>query len=331
MPVARKKASAQKQAQSLAKKAGRDLQPVVVEGRKIARTFWGKAWCENLERYSDFENRLPRGRSYARNGSVIDLMIGTGQVDAMVAGRDTYTVQIKIDALKPATWKRIKADCAASIDSLMDLLAGRFSDSVMERLTQKDGGLFPQPKEIRMSCSCPDWATVCKHVAATFYGVAVQLDDHPDLLFRLRDVDHNDLVSEAVAEGNLETAFGSPNDDLGGADLGELFGIELDSAVPPVATSKKTKRKKAAKKKSASRGAKAAVASKKKPQTVDAPNAKKKTAVSGPSKKKVAKKAVKKKAVKKKAAKAAKKTAAVKKVAAVKKAAKKRVAKKKLR
>ena len=296
VPVGRRQANARRQAASLAKKSGRELQPVQVQSRKIARTFWGKAWCENLEQYSDFSNRLPRGRTYARNGSIIDLMISSGRIDAIVAGRDTYTVEIEIDALKPAVWKRIKSDCAESIDSLLDLLAGRFSDGVMQRLTREKDGLFPRPKEIHMSCSCPDWATVCKHVAATFYGVAVQLDDHPELLFQLREVDHNDLVGEAVAEGNLETAFGLPSDDLGGADLGELFGIELESATP------RAVKKKARKTASSPTGKKAVKKTVKKKAAA--------TRASVPAKTRAAqqtatvrKKTVKKKSVKKKAAK----------------------------
>src|SRR5262249_26920417 len=153
-------------ASKLAKKRGRALSPINIEGRKITCTFWGQAWCDNLERYSDFENRLPRGRSYVRNGLVIDLEIERGKVKALVSGSDLYHVAISIKTLPRTTWDCIKHDCSQSIDSLMDLLRGRFDQGVMQRLTQRDGGLFPQPAEIKMQCSCPDWADMCKHVAA---------------------------------------------------------------------------------------------------------------------------------------------------------------------
>ena len=230
VPVAKRRAQAAKFAKGLAKKAGRALQPVQISGRAIARTFWGKAWCDNLESYSDFDNRLPRGRTYARNGSVVDLDITPGLVKAYVSGSEVYDVKVEIDRLEAAAWKRIKADCAASIDSLLDLLAGRFSDGVMRRLTRPADGLFPQPKQIRMACSCPDWAVLCKHVAAVLYGIGARLDEQPQLLFLLRNVDHNELVSQAVSAENLAGALGGAGESLAGADLGAMFGIDLDSA-----------------------------------------------------------------------------------------------------
>lgn len=246
VPVAKRRANAEQHATKLAKQEGRTLQPVKIEGRKIATTFWGTAWCENLERYSDFANRLPRGRTYVRNGSVIDLQIRAGRVEAIVSGSEIYTVKIDIARLNKADWTRIKADCAASIDSLMDLLAGRFSNGVMNRLTRTEDGLFPRPQEIKIACSCPDWATLCKHAAAVLYGVGAHLDRRPELLFLLRDVDHNDLVTEAVAEGNLETALSGSENGLAGEDLGAMFGIELDSAaeVPADATVKTSRGRK---------------------------------------------------------------------------------------
>lgn len=230
VPVAKRRAQAAGFAQRLAKQEGRRLKPVKIDGRTIARTFWGRAWCDHLESYSDFENRLPRGRTYVRNGSVVDLQIEPGRIQAYVSGSEIYRVQVEIDRLQAAAWKRIKSECSASIDSLLDLLAGRFSDGVMRRLTRPADGLFPQPKQIRMACSCPDWAVLCKHVAAVLYGVGARLDDEPQLLFRLRNVDHNELVSQAVSGDNLTGAFGAPGEALAGEDLGAMFGIDLDSA-----------------------------------------------------------------------------------------------------
>ncbi|HQU46058.1 MAG TPA: SWIM zinc finger family protein [Pirellulales bacterium] len=229
VPVARRRANAARAAKQLAKKRGRELQPIAIDGRKIARTFWGEAWCDSLENHSDFENRLPRGRTYVRNGSVIDLDIARGRIDALVSGSEIYTVKVEITGLKSAHWKQLKSECSESIDSLLDLLAGRFSDGVMRRLTDPERGLFPQPKEIKMSCSCPDWAVLCKHAAAVLYGVGARLDQEPQLLFLLRGVDHAELVSEAVSDGNLETALSGSGDALAGEDLGAMFGIELDA------------------------------------------------------------------------------------------------------
>jgi uncharacterized Zn finger protein len=231
VPVAQRKANAVKHAAAAAKKEKRAVSPVEIQGKKIAQSFWGQSWCENLERYSDFANRLPRGRTYVRNGSVVDLQIKRGEVQAIVAGSEVYRVTISIKTLDQASWKRIKQDCSRSIESLIDLLRGKFDQGIMQRLTEKDKGLFPKPKEIEMECSCPDWAGVCKHVAAVMYGVGARLDASPEMLFLLRDVDHLELISQAATADNLEQSLtGKSDGGLAGSDLGELFGIELDSS-----------------------------------------------------------------------------------------------------
>jgi uncharacterized Zn finger protein len=243
VPVAQRRAQAAAHAARLAKKEKRALAPIERTGRRIiAESFWGKAWCDNLEQYSDFANRLPRGRTYVRNGSVIDLQIKQGKVTALVSGSEIYRVTIAIKTLPAAAWSRIKADCARSIDSLLDLLQGRFDEAIMRRLTQRDGGLFPQPREIDMDCSCPDWAGMCKHVAATLYGVGARLDTAPELLFTLRHVDHLELINRAVDAENLDRALkGQTDAGLAGADLGAIFGIELDTGKAPAAEGGKSK------------------------------------------------------------------------------------------
>ena len=244
VPVAQKKNNAVKHAAQLAKKQGRAPAPVKLEGRKITTTFWGQAWCQNLEAYSDYANRLPRGATYVRNGSVVDLVIKPRSIKAIVAGSETYTITIDIDGLSKTTWKKIKQECSASIDSLLDLLAGRFSDGVMQRLTRQKEGLFPSPGEIKMKCSCPDYSDCCKHLAAVMYGVGARLDKRPELLFVLRDVDHQELVSQAVAEGNLDRELSGHDDALAGEDLGAIFGIELETTpTAPRPTPAKSKRK----------------------------------------------------------------------------------------
>lgn len=221
------------------KKKGHNVSPVILDGRTIATTFWGKAWCENLERYSDYSNRLPRGRTYVRNGSVVDLQIAPGAITALVSGSSLYTVELKIAALAKPRWKSVCADCAGAIDSLVELLRGRFSQGVMERICRQGQGLFPSPAEIELSCSCPDWADMCKHVAAVLYGVGARLDHEPELLFRLRGVDERELIAEAGTALPLAKAEPAAGKVLDAEDLSGLFGIE-------VATSEKPARKRGA-------------------------------------------------------------------------------------
>jgi len=254
VPVAKRRAQAAAAAKKLEKQRGRPLAPIAIEGRTIARSFWGKAWCDNLEAYSDFENRLPRGRTYVRNGSVIDLQIERKQITALVSGSSIYEVKIAIDVVPPPTWRAIQSDCARSIASLFDLLQGRFDRGIMERLSRTGDGLFPKPAEIKMSCSCPDYAVLCKHVAAVLYGVGARLDHTPELLFTLRNVDQFDLISEAATADNLDRALtGTSPAGIEAGDLGELFGIELETA-GAVATAgdppKKPRRSKAKRSKS---------------------------------------------------------------------------------
>jgi uncharacterized Zn finger protein len=230
VPVAQRRAKAAKEVAKL-KKHGRAVSPVAIEGRTIARSFWGKAWCDNLERYSDFANRLPRGRTYVNNGSVIDLQIARGKVAALVSGSEIYRVKIDIAVAALARWKAICADCAGSVGSIVELLQGKLSKHVMERVCRETVGLFPAPKEIKMSCSCPDWAGMCKHVAATLYGVGARLDHDPDLLFTLRGVNRSELVSAGADLSITEAAAGSERvlvDD----DVAALFGLEFDAAPP---------------------------------------------------------------------------------------------------
>jgi uncharacterized Zn finger protein len=224
--VAERKRRAGREAEKLRKK-GRPASPVTVEGRTIARTFWGKAWCDNLERYSDFENRLPRGRSYVRNGLVIDLDIAGGEVKALVSGSRIYKVSVNVTPVTKARWRSICQDCTGGIDSLVELLQGRFSKGVMERVCLQKTGLFPSPDEIEFSCSCPDWATLCKHVAAVLYGIGARLDKHPELLFKLHQVDQNELIAKAGMEFPLTRKRPNAERILGRDDLSELFGLDL--------------------------------------------------------------------------------------------------------
>lgn len=219
------------------------MSPVVIQGRAIARTFWGKAWCDNLERYSDYANRLPRGRTYVRNGSVVDLRIAAGEVKARVSGSHLYTVAVKIAPVPKERWRAICKDSAGAIDSLVELLQGRFSTGVMERICQQRMGLFPTPEEIDLSCSCPDWASMCKHVAAVLYGIGARLDEQPELLFKLRKVDETELIAKAGAGLTLAKKGPAADRILDHGDLSELFGLELAEDTPSVAAAAATKTK----------------------------------------------------------------------------------------
>jgi len=230
------------------KKKGENISPVVIEGRTITRTFWGKAWCDNLERYSDFENRLPRGRTYVRNGSVIDLQISPGTINALVSGSSIYRVAVKVTPVTKKRWQSICTDCAGGIDSLVELLQGKFSKGVMERVCRPNAGLFPSPGEIHLSCSCPDGAYMCKHVAAVLYGIGARLDHQPELLFLLHQVDHADLIANAGKALPLSKATPEKSKILGGDDLAGIFGVEMaEEAAPKTVKKKATKTKARAK------------------------------------------------------------------------------------
>jgi uncharacterized Zn finger protein len=198
--------------------------PVAIQGSRIAASFWGKSWCENLERYSDYANRLPRGRTYVRSGCVVDLQIRAGQVEALVSGSSLYEVEISVAPIPRPLWKEVCHDCAGAIDSLVELLEGRFSKLTMERLCRQKTGLFPTPRELQFSCSCPDSARMCKHIAAVLYGVGARLDTRPELLFTLRNVNQQDLISNA---SRRMTQSNSKRLLLQTTDLSELFGIDI--------------------------------------------------------------------------------------------------------
>jgi len=234
VPLAERRRKAEREMAKLAKK-GKVIKPVRLEGRTIARTFWGKAWCDHLESYMDYANRLPRGRTYVRNGSVVHLDIRPGEIEATVSGSELYQVRIGIAAAAKAKWKKLCAECAGGIGSLVELLQGRFSDHVMSILTRKETGLFPEPTEIPLKCSCPDWATMCKHVAAVLYGVGARLDASPELLFTLRAVNHEELITQAATAGDLAAKTPAAGPELAESEIGAVFGIELDSTqvAPP--------------------------------------------------------------------------------------------------
>ncbi|MFI5343113.1 MAG: SWIM zinc finger family protein [Chlamydiales bacterium] len=260
VPVAERRRQAANHLDKLRKK-GELVNPIVIGGRQIASTFWGKAWCNNLEAYSDYANRLPRGRTYVRNGSVLDLQITQGKVNAQVMGSSLYQVAIEIKPMSQEKWSDLVKACTGKIDSLIELLKGKFSQSVMEIITQKEKGLFPKPQEISMRCSCPDHAGMCKHIAAVLYGVGASLDARPEGLFALRHVDHLELIASTQSVDALVQNQGGEH-ALKDDELSALFGIEMDQTPKKAKNNPTSKPKAIAKKKPVSKP-KAAVKKKK--------------------------------------------------------------------
>lgn len=230
------------------RKAGQEIRPVEpISGHRIATTFWGKAWCDNLLRYSDFANRMPRGRKYVRSGSVVHLAVDAGCVRALVSGTDLYEIEIGVQPLPAERWAALRTACAGEVGSLVALLSGRPPERVMEMVSRPAEGLFPAPGEIALDCSCPDWAAMCKHAAAALYGIGARFDHAPEQLFRLRGVSAEDLVGAAVEAASEASEGGA----LASDDLSALFGVEIEMDTPalPSAPRKKAVRKKAARKK----------------------------------------------------------------------------------
>lgn len=223
------------------RKKNKDIAPIVISGRAIAKHWWGKAWCNNLEAYADFANRIDRGRSYVLHGAVLDLQIRQGTVEALVQGSSSrpYKVSLTIQPLKPTVWESVVKQCSGQIASLQQLATGQFPAGLSELFTAKGKGLFPSPKEMAFSCSCPDYAVMCKHVAAVLYGVGARLDEQYSLLFALRDVRLEQLITESLAQSSQSLLGASAKEGSGrrrlqaDADLAGTFGIELDAPPAP--------------------------------------------------------------------------------------------------
>ena len=239
--VAQKKARAQKLVKKL-QKQGKTLHPVDIEGRRnITHTFWGKSWCKHLESYIEYENRLPRGRSYVRHGAIVDLVVDRGSIKAQVAGSHgaIYQVHGKVKKLESKRWEVLKQACSGKIGSLIDLLEGKLSDVVMEVVTDRDKGLFPSPEAISLDCDCPDWVDMCKHNAAVLYGIGVRFDEDPSLLFKLRCVDHEELLGSDQLLENLGTSEAGA--ELEEDSLSDIFGIEMETLEEPAVTEQPSK------------------------------------------------------------------------------------------
>ena len=212
-----------------AEKKGKRLEPVVIQGRNIAKSWWGRAWCDNLERYADYESRLERGKRYVKTGAVIDLSITKGRIQAKVQGsrKTPYKVEIRISPLSGERCQEILQTCGKRVETLENLLAGDFPEELKELFTQR-GGLFPSSREISFSCSCPDWALMCKHVAAVLYGIGARLDENPSLFFELRGIEMGRFIDVAIVsrvERMLKNAGQTSGRTIDERDIRGLFGI----------------------------------------------------------------------------------------------------------
>jgi uncharacterized Zn finger protein len=326
VPVAQRRNKGLK-AMEKRRKKGLDVHSIEqFSSRAIAKTFWGKQWCSHMDSFHDFSNRLPRGKTYVRNGSVCHLGIKRGKVEAFVMGSELYEISVNIKTLPKKRWESIKKVCAGRIGSLLELLQGRLSDEIMSIVTDPEEGLFPRRGEIEFECNCPDWAVMCKHAAAVFYGVGVRLDAQPELLFLLRGVDHEELLAvdmdamDAITSGSVAGKAQQIND----GDLADIFGIDIEDDSPAKPAKKKTPAKhKSTRKKKVAKPVKKKVAKRK---------SVKKTATVAPKKKvakPVKKKVAKRKSVKKTATVAPKKKVAKPVKKKVAKPVKKKVAKRK--
>ncbi len=287
--VGEKRAKAERKLKQLRKK-NPGIKPIIIEGKALAKTWWGKEWNKNLERYADYENRIGRGRSYVRHMAVLDLQIKPGEVKSLVQGSGSkpYSIDVKISDMPKKSWGSIKKECKGKLGSLKKLLAGKFPKALNEIFTARGKGLFPTPEEIEFSCSCPDWAYMCKHVAATLYGIGARLDEDPGLFFKLRKVKVKDLVSEAVedsAKDMLKKAEKKTSRVIDDSDLADVFGIDLSEEneidVSVARTSKKSsgKNRKSEKKKPKPESKKRKTGAKAKVKKAETPKTVKKKAV----------------------------------------------------
>jgi len=211
------------------RKKNPNIKPVIIEG-KLAKTWWAQAWNKNLESYADYGSRIGRGRSYVRSGAVLDLSILPGNVNALVQGSRArpYEVIVEIDSLPKKKWSDITARCSRKIESLEELASGKFPTDLMELFTNRGDGIFPSPKEIHFECSCPDWASMCKHVAAVLYGIGARFDEEPTLFFLLRDIEFTEVLKKSVEEkmsNMLINAGKATARTMKGIDTYKLFGV----------------------------------------------------------------------------------------------------------
>jgi uncharacterized Zn finger protein len=215
--------------------------------------WWARRWIEVLESFG-WDNRLQRGRSYARKGQVMSIDVQPGRVTARVQGsrRTPYTVRINVERLGDDEWERAIDAVAEQALFAARLLVGEMPTEIEEAFLAAGVSLFPTSRDVGMSCSCPDWVVPCKHIAAVYYLLGEEFDRDPFLLFTLRGctrehlmtalrarrADRATLVEEVEQEDEPEVEsepldadlarFWEPQESLG--------GFRVTIAPPPVET-----------------------------------------------------------------------------------------------
>lgn len=198
---------------------GSQLSPVRASGRNLVSNCWAKAWMRHLGQSEVYGMRLAPGRTYLRYGCVIDCCISPGLIHALVSGEHVYEVDIRIAPPTEEQLGLIRTGCEGRVASWIDILQGRLSEDVLTLLCEPETGILPELGNISCSCTCPDWADICKHAAAALYATGVKLDHSPDLLFTLRQITLEQLLPAASG----------PAAPLDNGSLSSLFDINLDN------------------------------------------------------------------------------------------------------
>ena len=230
VPVAEKKKRNKEKIEKLEKLM--DISPIKVEKRKIAHSWWGEAWIDNLEIYADYSNRLARGRKYLRYGAVANLDIEKGDIKGIVIGssKKYYEISISIDTLEEEKRNNLVKKIKKRISSLEELVQGEFPKELKGLLKSKENNLFPKAKEINFLCSCPDYAKMCKHIVAILYGVGVKLDQDPLLLFKLRGIDIDYIIDKTIENKSndlLDKSSESSDRVIENSEVNDLFDMDF--------------------------------------------------------------------------------------------------------
>jgi uncharacterized Zn finger protein len=184
--------------------------------RQFGATWWGEAWVDALENRADLDpNRLPRGRTYARQDRVARIAIEPGRITALVRGSRAlpYKVTVAVPVLTDEAWERVVAAIAGRAAHAAALLDGELEPGVLADAHEAGVDLLPGAGDVAPRCSCPDWADPCKHAAAVCYLVADDLDHDPFLLFALRGRTRDALLSQVRERRRTDAAQARGADD----------------------------------------------------------------------------------------------------------------------
>ena len=193
----------------------------VTHTQKLARSFWGQAWNRNLDTYQDYDTRFDRGRRHLRAGAVVNLQLIGPQVEAHVWDHRLYPVSATFAPLDTEKWAAFRKDSAGEFDSLVALLQGKVSDTLLARIIDPQKGLFPERQALTYRCTCLDDAPLCEHIAAVLYGIGVCFDENAELFFSLRAISIHDWM-QTLGDCLLQEV-GPPS----AQELGDLFDIDL--------------------------------------------------------------------------------------------------------